>query len=80
MEVKERLKQILQEKGWTQYRLAKECSIPQATLENIFQRGTVPTIYTLEAICKTLNITLAQFFAEYDLIEMTPELKEFYDT
>ncbi|MBR0303114.1 MAG: helix-turn-helix transcriptional regulator, partial [Clostridia bacterium] len=52
--------------------------VPEATLTNIFYRGTTPTIATLEQICSTLDITLAEFFADDKIVEMTPELKEFY--
>ena len=72
-------KKSLKEQGWTRYRLAKESGVPESTLTNIFYRGTTPTVATLEDICKTLNITLSQFFAENDMVEMTDELKEFYD-
>ena len=35
-----------------------------------------PTIATLEAICSTLNITLADFFAEDELVEVDSATKE----
>ena len=79
MDIHMRLQKLLKEQGWTRYRLAKESGIPESTLTNIFYRGTTPTVATLEDICKTLNITLSQFFAENDMVEMTDELKEFYD-
>ena len=79
MDVKKRLEDVLLKQGWTKYRLAKECSIPPATISNIFHRGTVPTIATIEAICETLNITLAEFFSDNEMVELTPELKAFYD-
>jgi len=39
----------------------------------------MPTITTLEAICSGFGITLAQFFADGEVIEMTPELKKLVD-
>lgn len=79
MDINARLHKLLNEQGWTRYRLAKESGVPESTLTNIFYRGTTPTIATIEDICKTLHITLSQFFAEDDMVEMTDELKEFYD-
>lgn len=38
-----------------------------------------PSIATLETICKGFGITMAQFFAENDFIEVTPDLKELID-
>lgn len=78
MDILERLNKVLKEAGITCYRLSKKCDVPEETLTGIFNRGSIPTIVTLEAICKGLNITLSQFFAENDMIELTPELKELY--
>lgn len=67
------------ERGWTAYRLAKESGLSESTLANIFKRNTVPSISTLEAVCTAFGISLAQFFAESDMVELTPELKELFD-
>lgn len=79
METHQRLRQLLDERGWTEYRLSKECGLSESTLANIFRRNTMPTISTLEAICKAFGITMSQFFAEGDMVEMTPQLKELFD-
>ena len=47
-----------------------------ATITNLFKRNHMPTLPTLEAICKAFNITLAQFFMEDDLIELTQSQKD----
>ena len=39
----------------------------------------MPSITTLEAICNGFGITLSQFFAENDMVELTPELKNLFD-
>ena len=79
MDTHERLRQLLNERGWTEYRLSKECGLSESTLANIFRRNTVPSISTLEAICSGFGITLSQFFADGDMVEMTTELKELFD-
>lgn len=76
MDTLARLKQLLRERGWTEYKLSQECGLAQSTIGNIFRRNTVPSISTLETICKGFGITMAQFFAENDFIELTPDLKE----
>ena len=38
----------------------------------------MPSIVTLEAICDGFGITLAQFFSEGDMVELTPELRELF--
>lgn len=79
MDTNERLQRLLKERGWSMYRLSLQSGLSQATLANIFRRNTVPSIVTLEAICKGFGITLSQFFAEGDMVEMTPDLKELFD-
>jgi len=79
MDTHARLQHLLKERGWTEYKLSKECGLAQSTIGNIFRRNTVPSIATLETICKGFGITLAQFFAEDDLVELTPEMKELFD-
>ena len=74
MDVNKRLEELLAQRGWTRYRLSKESGVPETTLTNIFYRGTVPTIATLEQICDTLGVTLSQFFADGDVVEMTEDL------
>ena len=79
MDVHKRLRHFLQERGWSEYRLSKECGLSEATLANIFRRNTLPSIDTLQAISSAFGITLAQFFAEGDLVELTPELKDLFE-
>ena len=74
-----RLRQLLEERGWSEYRLAKKCGLSESTLANIFRRNTVPSISTLESICNGFGITMSQFFADGDMVEMTPALKELFD-
>lgn len=80
MDTHERLKQLLNERGWTEYKLSKVCGLSESTVGNIFRRNTVPSITTLEAICKGFGITLSQFFADRDMVELTPDMKELFDS
>lgn len=76
MDVKERLIQLQRQRGWTDYKIAKEAGLSSNTVSNIYRRNNVPSIPTLEALCKAFGITMAQFFAEDDLVELTPEVRE----
>ena len=78
MDINERLKNLLSERGWTEYRLAKNSGLSESTIINIFKRNTVPSIATLEAICNGFGITLSQFFADGDMIDLTPDTKELF--
>ena len=79
MDTHERLRQLLNERGWSEYKLAKRCGLSESTVANNFRRNTVPSIATLETICSGFGITMSQFFAEGDMIEITPELKELFE-
>ena len=79
MDTLARLKQLLNDRGWTEYRLSKECGLAQSTIGNIYRRNVNPSLDTLETICKGFGITLSQFFAEGEGVELTPELKEVFE-
>ncbi|MBE5792919.1 MAG: helix-turn-helix domain-containing protein [Clostridia bacterium] len=68
----------MQKRGWSEYRLAIASGLSQSTVANIFNRNTTPSVATLESICKGFGITLAQFFAEGDMVELTNEQKEMF--
>jgi len=79
LDTHERLRALLDARGWSEYRLAKESNLSESTIMNIFRRNATPSIPTLEAICRGLGITLAQFFAEGEMVELTPDLKQLFD-
>lgn len=80
MDIHSRLRKLMADRGWSEYRLAKESGLSESTLKNVFHRNTVPSIPTLEAICKAFHITLSQFFADGDMVELSPELKAVFDS
>lgn len=79
MDVHERLRHLMDERGWTTYRLAKNSGLSESTITNVVKRNALPSIPTLETICNGLGITLSQFFADDDVVELTPELKSLFD-
>lgn len=79
MDVLERLRQLLKERNWSEYRLARLSGLNESTIANIYRRNTLPTIPTLEAICSAFGITLAQFFAQDQLVEVTPQVRQLLD-
>ena len=52
--------------------------LSQSTIANMFGRNTIPTVGTLESICKGLGITMGQFFAEGNMIELSDEQMVLY--
>lgn len=80
MNIHEKLQKIMNDRNWTEYRLSKKSGLSETTIYNIFTRNTTPSLVTLDYICKGFGITLAQFFAEGEMVELTPELKELFDS
>ena len=79
MNAQKRIKQLMEERGWTDYRLAKEANLSHSTITNLFKRNNAPTLPTLEVICRAFGITLSQFFAEGGkAVEMTDEQRELF--
>ena len=59
-----RIRELMTRRGWTIYRLSKESGITITTLINLFSRSKQPSLQTVEIICETMNISLAEFFAQ----------------
>lgn len=62
MDVHERIRGLMEERGWSEYRLAQKAGLSQSAISNLFRRHTLPSIPTLEAICNGFGLTLSQFF------------------
>lgn len=63
MDVNAHITALMNDRGWSAYRLAQRSGLSSSALSNLFHRGTLPSIPTLEAICTGLGLTLAEFFA-----------------
>lgn len=73
MDTQKRIRELMAERGWTDYRLAKEANLSHSTVTNMFNRNNAPTLPTLEAVCQAFGITLAQFFASDGEAPLTSE-------
>lgn len=77
----DRIEQLCEQKQMSRYRLAQKSGISQSSISTLLNRQSVPTIQTLEKICKGLDMTLAQFFSEDDeLPNLTEEQKRLLTT
>lgn len=79
MDVLGRIKRLMEQRGWSVYRLGKESGLAQSTLSHVFRKDSEPTISTLETICKTFGLTLGEFFAEGEFMPLTGEQRELLD-
>lgn len=59
-----KMRALMNQRGWSIYRLAKESGIPYSSLNSLFQKNNQPTLPTIEKICDGFHISLAEFFAD----------------
>lgn len=71
MDIQKKIKEMMADRGWTNYRLCKESGLSASTVANMFNRNNSPTLPTLDALCRALGITLSQFFAEDNVVSLT---------
>lgn len=77
MDVNARILELLKKHDWSEYQLRVASDLSQSTISNIFARGTVPTVATLEKICVGFGITLSQFFAgDEEAVPLTQEQRD----
>lgn len=62
---RDKLKSILNKRGWTNYRLAKEAGIGQTTVHDILGgKKVTPNAKTLAKIADVLGVSINDFFDE----------------
>ena len=71
MDVLTRITKLRLNRGWTDYELAKRSGLPQSTISSWYTKNMMPSVSSLENICKGFGISLSQFFLEEDSGEAT---------
>ena len=80
MDVLERIYQLRTERGWSEYQLAEASEISQSTISSWYRKGMLPSIGSLEKICKGFGITMSRFFETGDeTISLTSEQRRLLD-
>lgn len=79
MNIIKKIDEMRIKRGWTFYKLAQESGLTQQTFTKWMEGKTTPTIQALKAVCDAFNISLADFFTDGNLIEITPETKIILD-
>ena len=79
MDILRKIEKLRTDRGWSVYRLAEKLGLTDKCIYNWYHRNTVPTIQTIEQICDAFGLTLSQFFAEGNLIEVDDELSQLFD-
>ena len=78
-DVLKEIAKLRQSRNWTEYELAKNSGLSQSTISTWYSKNQIPTIQSLEKICKGFGITLSQFFAEGEALSLSPEQKDMLD-
>ncbi len=60
----DKIRYLRDARKWSEYKLSEESGIPQSTISSWFLHKAVPSIASLDAICRAFNISLSQFFCE----------------
>lgn len=62
MDVLKRINQLNNERNWSYYALSEASGVAASTISSWYSKNMVPSIPTLEKLCKGYGITMAQFF------------------
>ena len=76
MNLQSKIRALMEERGWTVYRLAKESGVTWSTIRNMFDRNTEPTVPTVEALCQGLGITLEELLLGEGFTALDDEQKD----
>ena len=60
--IPERMNELCARKKISRYQLSAMTGISQSALSSISKKKTVPTVITLDKICRALGISLSEFF------------------
>ena len=77
IDVLERITEYRTQKGWSEYQLAEKSGLTQSTISSWYRRNLIPSIPSLNKICRAFGITLSQFFSEeHDTFSLTEVQKQ----
>ena len=79
MDIVRKIDNIRVKKGWTFYKLSQETGLSQQTFSKWIEGKTIPSVPAIKKCCEAFGITLADFFAENEMIEATPETKVIFE-
>ncbi|RKJ67737.1 XRE family transcriptional regulator [Butyricicoccus sp. 1XD8-22] len=79
-DVLKEIRRLREERGMSEYELAKRSDMMQSSISVWYHKNHIPTFASLDKVCKGLGITLSEFFAEGEhLLTLTPEQRAFLD-
>ena len=66
-------------RDWSVYKLGDESGINTQTIHYWYKHDVVPSLQFIHDICVAFNITLGDFFAEGNMVDLTPDMKKRHD-
>lgn len=78
-EITNKVDLLRKERGWSVYKLALEADLPSPTIRKWFVNDMYPSIPALMQVCSAFGITMADFFANGNMVELTDEKKMLHD-
>lgn len=67
MTVQERILELIESRGWSKYKLAKEIGVYPTTVYDWFnEKHITPSGDSIDGICTVFGITRAQFYSKVD--------------
>lgn len=75
----QRLEVLRKYKNWSKCRLNDEAGLPTDTIYQWDKSVDLPTVKSIEAVCRAFHITLSQFFMEQEKLEQEFLNREIYN-
>ena len=57
-----RIRELCAQRNWSYYQLAKAAGIPYSTLSTMLHKENMPSLPTLQKLCKGFGISIVEFF------------------
>lgn len=80
MDVQKRIKDLMELRGWTDYRLAKEAGLSHSTVTNMSIAVTLRLCRHWRLYAGRLAITLSQFFEDFEDNETLQEQRRYFQS
>ncbi|MCI2067992.1 MAG: helix-turn-helix transcriptional regulator [Bacilli bacterium] len=64
MDITEKIKVLMTERGWSVYQLSKESTLTASTLTNMFKRHSQPSIKTVKSVAEAFGISVSELLGE----------------
>jgi transcriptional regulator with XRE-family HTH domain len=74
MDITEKIKTLMTERGWSVYQLSKEAGLTVSTLQNMFKRHSQPSFDTANGIAEAFGLSLPELISDGPLDDYGKEL------